>query len=262
MAVLGAGGLGHLALQFAHALGLSTVALTGRADKRPDLIASGAEEVLVVDTDPGQALAGAGGADIILSTTNSARQVGAALAGLRRNGRLVNAGITDGPIAVDAAWFTLNQWQLRGSTQDERSNLHEALTLLQRGKVKPKLETYPLERVNEARERLEAGNVRYRSRAAASLARVASDRHAVVAKYCTIERCDWRIMRLRAPKSPRKFALPEVHAAKWSTGDVAAVRSVREQADGEQDDERARRLRPDRAEEGDRSRGRVEHASL
>lgn len=163
VAVLGVGGLGHLALQFAKALGLSTIALTSREEKIAELRALGADDVVVAGADPGKALATAGGADIVLSTTNSAKQVGATLSGLRRNGRLVNAGLTDGPIVVDAAWFTLNQWQLRGSTQDERSDLYEALTLLKQGKVKPKLETYPLERVNDVRERLEAGLVRYRA---------------------------------------------------------------------------------------------------
>jgi D-arabinose 1-dehydrogenase-like Zn-dependent alcohol dehydrogenase len=163
VAVLGTGGLGHLAVQFAKAHGLPTIALTSRADKVADLSALGADEVLVAGDAPGKALAAAGGADIILSTTNSARQIGAALAGLRRNGRLVNTGFTDGPIPIDTAALTINQWQLRGSTQDERGDLHDALTLLQRGKVKPWVETYPLERVNEVRERLEAGQVRYRA---------------------------------------------------------------------------------------------------
>jgi D-arabinose 1-dehydrogenase-like Zn-dependent alcohol dehydrogenase len=55
------------------------------------------------------------------------------------------------------------QRQLRGSSQDERSDLFEALNLVASGKVKPILETYPLARANEARERLETGKVRYRA---------------------------------------------------------------------------------------------------
>ena len=55
------------------------------------------------------------------------------------------------------------QRQLRGSSQEERSDLHEALQLLARGKIKPRIETYPLAKVNEVRERLEAGKVRYRA---------------------------------------------------------------------------------------------------
>jgi D-arabinose 1-dehydrogenase-like Zn-dependent alcohol dehydrogenase len=57
----------------------------------------------------------------------------------------------------------LGQRQIRGSSQDERADLYEALQLVAAGKVKPKLEVYPLVKVNEARARLEKGQVRYRA---------------------------------------------------------------------------------------------------
>ena len=55
------------------------------------------------------------------------------------------------------------QRQIRGSSQDERSDLYEALNLVAQGKVKPAIETYPLDQVNTVRDRLEAGKVRYRA---------------------------------------------------------------------------------------------------
>jgi 2-desacetyl-2-hydroxyethyl bacteriochlorophyllide A dehydrogenase len=163
VAVLGVGGLGHLALQFAKAVGLETIAITGQANKRAELTALGADHVLVSDSDPGKALSDAGGADIILSTTNSARQISSALLGLRRNGRLINMGVADGPLTIDPMPLMMNQRQLRGSTQDERADLFEALQLVAAGKVTPKLELYPLARANEVIERLAAGKVRYRA---------------------------------------------------------------------------------------------------
>jgi len=163
VAVLGLGGLGHLALQFAHALGLSTIALTGQASKTEELRRMGADEVLVAGDDPGKALADAGGADVILSTTNSSKQVGSAFRALRPEGRLVNMGVADAPIAVDPMTLMMGQRQLRGSSQDERSDLYEALQLVASGKVKPVLETYPLEQANAVRDRLAAGKVRYRA---------------------------------------------------------------------------------------------------
>ena len=163
VAILGVGGLGHLALQFSRAVGLTTLALTGQPEKREELLRMGAAEVLVAGDDPGKALADAGGADVILSTTNSARQVASAMKGLRFNGRLVSMGIADGPIAVDPMILTLGQRQLRGSSQDERADLYEALQLVAAGKVKPAVETYPLGEVNAVRERLAAGKVRYRA---------------------------------------------------------------------------------------------------
>jgi D-arabinose 1-dehydrogenase-like Zn-dependent alcohol dehydrogenase len=163
VAVLGVGGLGHLALQLAKAVGLETFAITGQADKRQELRELGADEIVLAGDDPGKALQAVGGADIILSTTNSARQIAAAFAGLRSGGRLINMGLADAPIPVDPMVLMFGQRQLRGSSQDERSDLYEALQLLARGKVKPRIETYPLDKVNEVRERLAAGKVRYRA---------------------------------------------------------------------------------------------------
>lgn len=163
VAVLGVGGLGHLGLQFSRALGLETVAITGQADKRAELKELGAHEVIIAGDDPGKALTDAGGADIVLSTTNSARQIASTFAGLRPGGRFINMGLADGAIAIEPMVLMFAQRQLRGSVQDERSDLYEALQLVARGKVKPVLETYPLARVNEARERLESGKVRYRA---------------------------------------------------------------------------------------------------
>ena len=163
VAVLGVGGLGHLALQFSKALGLETVAITGQANKKKELTELGADDVILAGDDPGKALRDAGGADIVLSTTNSAKQVSAAFGGLRAGGRFINMGLPDGAIAIDPMVLMFGQRQLRGSSQDERSDLFEALNLVASGKVKPILETYPLARANEARERLETGKVRYRA---------------------------------------------------------------------------------------------------
>ena len=164
VAVLGLGGLGHLALQYSRALGLETWAITGKADKVKELLAMGASEVLVGADEPGKAMTDAGGFDIVLSTTNASRQVSSAMGGLRRNGRLVSMGVTtDGPITVDPMSLLLGQRQLRGSSQDERGDLVLALDLVAAGKVKPVLETYPITKVNEVRERLAQGRVRYRA---------------------------------------------------------------------------------------------------
>jgi D-arabinose 1-dehydrogenase-like Zn-dependent alcohol dehydrogenase len=163
VAVLGVGGLGHLALQLSKAVGLETFAITGQSAKKAELTGFGADEVVVAGDDPGKALAAAGGADVILSTTNSAKQIAQAFAGLRPGGRFVNMGLPDGPLQIDPMLLMFGQRQLRGSTQDERSDLFEALQLVAAGKVKPKLETYGLAEVNTALDRLASGKVRYRA---------------------------------------------------------------------------------------------------
>lgn len=163
VAILGVGGLGHLALQFAKAVGLETVAITGQANKQKELTELGADAVIIAGDDPGKALRDAGGADIVLSTTNSAKQVSSTFNGLRPGGRFINMGVPETAIAIDPMVLMFGQRQLRGSSQDERSDLFEALQLVASGKVKPVIETYPLARINDARERLESGKVRYRA---------------------------------------------------------------------------------------------------
>ena len=163
VAVLGIGGLGHLAVQYAHALGLETFALTGSANKVDEAKKLGADEVIVSKDDFGKALADAGGADVILSTTNSAAQASQAAKGLRPEGRFVNMGLLDAPLQIDPFQFLSMQCRVVGSTQNERLDLVEALELVAAKKVKPMLEVSPLDKANEVRERLEAGKVRYRA---------------------------------------------------------------------------------------------------
>lgn len=163
VAILGVGGLGHLALQFAKAVGLETVAITGQANKQEELTELGADLVILAGDDPGKALRDAGGADIVLSTTNSAKQISSTFKGMRPGGRFINMGLPDAALTIDPMALMFGQRQLRGSSQDERSDLFEALELVASGKVKPVIETYPLARINDARERLESGKVRYRA---------------------------------------------------------------------------------------------------
>jgi D-arabinose 1-dehydrogenase-like Zn-dependent alcohol dehydrogenase len=163
VAVLGVGGLGHLALQFAKALGLPTIGITAQSNKKKELQGLGADEVLVAGEDIGKQLMALGGVDVILSTTSDPKQVASAFTGLRPGGRFVNMGLVHGPILIDSATLMFPARHLIGSSQDERSDLHEALQLVAAGKVKPKLETYPLDKVNEVRDRLAAGKVRYRA---------------------------------------------------------------------------------------------------
>ena len=163
VAVLGVGGLGHLAIQYARALGLEVFALTGTAGKRDEARRLGADEVIVASGDLGAALQAAGGVDVILGTTNSAEHATQALAGLRPEGRLVNMGALDGPIRADAMLLLGKQTRIVGSMQNHRRDLVEALELAAAGKVKPWIEAYPLEKANDVRSRLEAGRVRYRA---------------------------------------------------------------------------------------------------
>jgi len=162
VAVLGVGGLGHLAVQISKALGFPTVAVTGTPSKAEELKKLGADEV-VTGEDLGKALLARGGADVVLSTTNSAKQVAQTLAGLKAEGRFVNMGISGEPVSFDLGVLMWRQASLIGGSQGSRRDMVELLDLAAKGKVKPMTEVYPLAQVNEVRERLEQGKVRYRA---------------------------------------------------------------------------------------------------
>lgn len=163
VAVLGVGGLGHMAVQLSAALGLETLAITSSPDKAEYAKQLGATDAILAGDDPGKALTDAGGADIVLTTTTSAQQVNQVLSGLRYGGRLVTVGIT-GPLHFDDTTTLLfKQCSIKGATHDNRGDLVEVLDLMAAGKVTPRIETYPLEQVNSVRDRVEAGKVRYRA---------------------------------------------------------------------------------------------------
>jgi dehydrogenase len=163
VAVVGIGGLGHLALQFARAVGLEPVAVTRSPDKHEAARRFGAELVVA---DGGE-LAGAGGADIVVLTAPSHAAGADALRGLRPGGRLVVAGIDpDGPLVLPPGaqypFFALGQ-SIVGATHGEPSHLREALAMVAAGAVTPVVETFPAARVADAVERTAKGDVRFRA---------------------------------------------------------------------------------------------------
>lgn len=161
--VLGVGGLGHMAVQLAAAVGLETVVLTTSPDKAEYARQLGASDAVIVGTDAGASLAAAGGADIILATTTSADLVAASVSGLRHGGRLVTMGVT-GPLQItDMTTLLFKQCSVKGSTHNNRGDLVEVLHFMAAGKVKPCIEVFPLAEVNNVRQRVEAGKVRYRA---------------------------------------------------------------------------------------------------
>jgi D-arabinose 1-dehydrogenase-like Zn-dependent alcohol dehydrogenase len=163
IAVLGFGGLGHLAVQYAKAKGHPVLVLTHSLDKAKEAKALGADEVIQIKDNVGKALLAAGGADIILHTANSSIAANQALEGLLPEGRLVVMALD--PNAIQALPIALIHKQIKiiGSLQSERRDLVDILNLAAQGKVKPIVETYALSQVNEVIQRLIDGKVRYRA---------------------------------------------------------------------------------------------------
>jgi alcohol dehydrogenase len=119
----------------------------------------GADEIV----RDGKGLAGAGGADVILGTSNSADAMAESIAGLRPDGRLVLMGFENKPLPVQPFDLIARRIQVLGSQQNSREFLYEALQIAATGKVKVITETYPLDEIATAYERVEQGKVRFRA---------------------------------------------------------------------------------------------------
>lgn len=163
VAVVGIGGLGHLAVQVAKAMGHETIAITGSASKRDEAKALGADDVLVIKEHAGKELMAMGGADVVLSTSNNMQHNTQLIDGLRNEGRLVTMALSNDKIELDPTHMLVHQVSVVGSMQNNREDLFDVLQLAAQGKVKPKLELYSFNELNKAIERLEAGKVRLRA---------------------------------------------------------------------------------------------------
>jgi alcohol dehydrogenase len=159
VAVVGIGGLGHLGIQYAKAAGFHTIAVSRSPDKDQLFRELGADEIV----RDGQGLARAGGADIVLGTSNSADAMADSIQGLRPDGRLVVMGIASKPLPVSPIDLTLKRLKIIGSQQNGREYLHEALAFAASGKVRVATETYRLDEIRKAYERVEKGEVRFRA---------------------------------------------------------------------------------------------------
>lgn len=160
VAVLGIGGLGHLAVQFAKCAGFHTIAVS-RTSEKADFIKKelGADEVVV----DGAALARAGGADVVLCTGNSAEAMADAVKGLRPDGALVVMGLDEKPLQLSTGELIMKRLRIIGSQQNSREHLFEALKLTAEGKVRVHTETFAFDEIHHAYEKVADGKVRYRA---------------------------------------------------------------------------------------------------
>lgn len=158
IAVVGIGGLGHLAVQYAKAAGFKTIAITHSPDKVDLAKDLGADHVV----KNGMELEACGGADVILSTTNSYKSMIRAAHGIRPDGRIIWMGLSNEPMTITNELF-MKRAKIVASTQNSREHLYEALDYAAKGAVKVIAETFPLEDIGQAYERVAKGQVRFRA---------------------------------------------------------------------------------------------------
>jgi D-arabinose 1-dehydrogenase-like Zn-dependent alcohol dehydrogenase len=164
VAILGIGGLGHLAVQFAAKSGYRTVAIARGQDKAPLARQLGAHIYIDSTTqDPAAELQKLGGARIILSTLTSADALAAGVNGLGLNGKLIIVGVPEKPFEVNALPLILGNRAVAGWASGTGMDSEDTLKFSALSGVKPMIETYPLERAAEAFDRMMSGKARFRA---------------------------------------------------------------------------------------------------
>ncbi|MDF5726185.1 MAG: alcohol dehydrogenase catalytic domain-containing protein [Rhizonema sp. PD37] len=166
VAVLGVGGLGHLALQFAHAMGARTIAVS-RGDDKLQMAKEklGADEAIDSSTEEWvEKLQQLGGADVILSTANSSKLMGQALHALAPEGTLVLLAVDNKEIVFPSPMdFILGRRRVMGNPTGSIKDMRETLEVAAKHGVRPMIETYPLDKAQEALERVRDGKPRFRA---------------------------------------------------------------------------------------------------
>jgi propanol-preferring alcohol dehydrogenase len=163
VAVLGIGGLGHLAVQFARKLGYKTVALSRGKDKEPLAVELGAHYFIDTSAEnPVEALQKMGGARVILATAPDSKSISAVVNGLSPNGKLLIVAAAIEPIEVSPLQLISGRRTIAGWPSGHAKDSEAALNFSALTGVRPMLEIYPLERVKEAYAKMISNRARFR----------------------------------------------------------------------------------------------------
>ncbi|HEV3021921.1 MAG TPA: alcohol dehydrogenase [Pirellulales bacterium] len=162
VAVLGLGGLGHLGVQYAAKMGFHTVGIARGADKGPLAKRLGAS--VYIDSqaqDPAAELVKLGGAKVILATATSGEAMSAVQGGLAVNGTLLIVGAAQS-LQVSPVLLLMGCRSIKGWYSGTSIDSQDTLAFSSRTGVRSMNETFPLERVTEAYDRMMSGKARFR----------------------------------------------------------------------------------------------------
>jgi D-arabinose 1-dehydrogenase-like Zn-dependent alcohol dehydrogenase len=163
VAVLGIGGLGHLAIQFASKMGFRTIAIARGTDKEPLARQLGAGHYIDSTAgDPAAELQRLGGAKIILATATSGQAIAATIGGLSLDGRAVVLGADYTPVALNTAALIGKRTGLYGWPSGSSIDSEDTMKFSAMHGVRPMTETFPLENAQEAYERMMSNKARFR----------------------------------------------------------------------------------------------------
>ncbi len=159
--VVGLGGLGHMGVKLAHALGAHVVVFTTTPGKKADAVRLGADEV-VISTDANEMQKHAGSFDFILDAVSADHDINAYMNLLRRDGNLTLVGAPEKPLAVSAFALIMGRRNLSGSAIGGIPETQEMLDFCGQHNIVADVEVIPIQKINEAYERLLKSDVKYR----------------------------------------------------------------------------------------------------
>jgi uncharacterized zinc-type alcohol dehydrogenase-like protein len=159
--VVGLGGLGHMGVKFAHALGAHTVVFTGSPSKVDDARRLGADEV-VLSSDANAMQAQAGSFDFILDCVAATHDINAYINMLARDGNLTMVGAPEQPLPVSVFGLLFRRRSFSGSLIGGIAETQEMLDFCGDHNITSDVEVIPIQKVNEAYERLVKSDVKYR----------------------------------------------------------------------------------------------------
>jgi len=160
--VIGIGGLGHMALQFAKAFGSEVTAFSTSKDKEPEARNLGADH-FVNTRDTGELKKVAGCFDLILSTVSADQDFQSFVNALRPKGTLVILGAAPSPIQISGFSLLAGQKSVAGSPTGSPRDLHEMLDVAARHNVRAITEKFAMKDANKAVDRVKKNQVRYRA---------------------------------------------------------------------------------------------------
>jgi len=159
--VVGLGGLGHMAIKFAHAFGAHVVVFTTSANKKEDALRLGADDV-VISRNTDEMSKHKGSFDFVLDAVSAEHDINAFIQLLGRDGNITLVGAPDKPLSVSAFSLLFNRRSLSGSLIGSIAETQEMLDFCGKHNITADVEVIPIQKVNEAYERMSRADVKYR----------------------------------------------------------------------------------------------------
>jgi alcohol dehydrogenase, propanol-preferring len=164
VAVFGIGGLGHLGVRYAHAMGCEVIAISRKDEKLALARHFGAHHLINSEkASAAEALRELGGADVILAPTIATERMGEVLEGLAPDGTLVVLGAAPGVFRVSPDVLISGRRKIIGSPAGSRKDMRDCLEFSARHGIRPMVETYPLEKVADVFQRIRDDRIRFRA---------------------------------------------------------------------------------------------------